>query len=669
MEKFLWAYCLNEEQFTKLYRVICKIPGLLQYLTDHNDRELPSLILNFKMFVETEGTSTPGIRTNLELIKNKYDLFRKEYEDKNREQNEFSYDFDLYHVLTWNPKPKWTNNMTVEEIDYLDHFIPKVLGLPEYLHKNTNSENLYDLIVAYQLQLNATGLNNAEIDFLLETIKERFYRIMDDHKEAIHYVNHSHQINDHRLLDDFTTEAANSFYPMEVQDERCSDFANKYLKVFHPYIASEIFQKFFRANKLNVALSFAHQEFNHIFSSPNIYWHNKEAIFGYVNILHNILDALGHKGLNLLHEKSPKLQGNFLETLYLLLSRMIYWTDKETHKDEKYDDASLPINVQHKLRAYKLRGFLMEHYGELLASNIDNADANKMSFADYTAAHSMAYIHRIVGRNSIFKREADRVFHLKGIFQHCTPEKASEDGFRMSDELAMAIHKKYKEGKYSLPQKEVSELILFLRTYFKNEQKIALENNEPISYLQKDNFSPAYKSNKEEIRQYLQANGIQYLYHFTEKEKIQSIIKYGGLFSYKRAFDESIAMPVREDMALTRDIDARMGLEDYVRTSFCPRLPKIKERQAEGAELVLLKIDLDVALFDETLYTDMEATQSNMKHGGDFEDLKKVNLKATQKDISRPEDDDYWQRQAEVLIKGFIPLKYILNVKSPEILV
>ena len=668
MEDFLWAYCLNEEQFTKLYRIICKIPGLLQYLTNHNDRELPSLILNFKMFVETEGTSTPGIRTNLELIKNKYDLFRKEYEDKNREQNEFSYDFDLYHVLTWNPKPKWTNNMTVEEIDYLDHFIPKVLGLPEYLHKNTNSENLYDLIVAYQLQLNATGLNNAEYDFLLETIKERFYRIMDDHKEAIHYVNHSHQINDHRLLDDFTTEAANSFYPMEVQDERCSDFANKYLKVFHPYIASEIFQKFFRANKLNVALSFAHQEFNHIFSSPNIYWHNKEAIFGYVNILHNILDALGHKGLNLLYDKSPKLQGNFLETLYLLLSRMIYWTDKETHKDEKYDDASLPINVQHKLRAYKLRGYLMEQYGELLVSNIDHADANKMSFADYTAAHSMAYIHRIVGSNSIFKREANRVFHLKGIFQHCTPEKASEEGFCMSDELAMAIHKKYKEGKYSLPQKDVSELILFLRTYFKNEQKIALENNEPISYLHKDNFSPAYKSSKDEIRNYLQANGIQYLYHFTEKQKIQSIIKYGGLFSYKRAFDESIAMPVREDMALTRDIDAKKGLEDYVRTSFCPRLPKIKERQAEGAELVLLKIDLDVALFDETLYTDMEATQSNMKYGGDFDDLKKVNLKATQKDVSRPEDEDYWQRQAEVLIKGFIPLKYILNVKSPEIL-
>ena len=44
MENFHWKYCLNEEQFTKLYRIICKIPGLLQYLTDHNGRELTSII-------------------------------------------------------------------------------------------------------------------------------------------------------------------------------------------------------------------------------------------------------------------------------------------------------------------------------------------------------------------------------------------------------------------------------------------------------------------------------------------------------------------------------------------------------------------------------------------------------------------------------------------------
>ena len=85
-----------------------------------------------------------------------------------RNENEFSYDFDLNHVLTWNPKPQWTNGMTVEEIDYLDHFIPKVIGLPKYLHKNTNRENLYDLIVTYQMQLNAVkSLKVAQERFLV----------------------------------------------------------------------------------------------------------------------------------------------------------------------------------------------------------------------------------------------------------------------------------------------------------------------------------------------------------------------------------------------------------------------------------------------------------------------------------------------------------------------
>ena len=45
MENFHWKYCLNEEQFTKLYRIICKIPGLLQYLTDHNGRALGMIII------------------------------------------------------------------------------------------------------------------------------------------------------------------------------------------------------------------------------------------------------------------------------------------------------------------------------------------------------------------------------------------------------------------------------------------------------------------------------------------------------------------------------------------------------------------------------------------------------------------------------------------------
>ena len=668
MEDFLWTYCLNEEQFAKLYRIIRKVPGLVQYLIVNNDQDLACLIMDFSDMVESEGIATLGVRVNLELLRDRFIMFRNEYLENNRSQNRPSFDFDLSRILTWDPRPKWSVSMTLEEIDYLDHFIPQVTGLPEYLHKNADSGNLYDLIVAYQLQLNATGHNDSKTHFLLETIKERFYRIMDDHKDAIHYVNHSHQINDHRLLDQYSTEAAISFYPIDTHDERCIDFANKYAKIFHPYIASEIFQKFLRANNVDGALPFAHQVFDYVFSSPNIYWHNKEAVFGCTNIMRGILDALGHKGVNLLNIKNPKLQVVFLETLYLLLSRMIYWTDRETIKDEKYDDTSRSINIQHKLSAYRQRAFLMESYGEILATNIIEADINKMCFADLSSAHNMANEHKIVGSESIYKRDANRIFHSKRIFEMCSPEQAAEDGFLMNDELAMAIHKKYKEGKYNLTKEEVSELVSFLGGYFTEEQNIAKLNNEPISYLRKDNFSPSYKHNKDEIRRYLMANGIHCLYHFTEKNRIESIIKYGGLLSLKRCLDEGIAMPVRKDMASTRDIDAQKGLEDYVRTSFCPRLPKIKERQEEGAELVLLKIDPEVALFEDTLYTDVEATQSNVQYGKEIEDLKRVDIRATQNTSSRPGDKDYWQRQAEVLVKGFIPLEYIKNINSPEIL-
>ena len=83
---------------------------------------------------------------------------------------------------------------------------------------------------------------------------------------------------------------------------------------------------------------------------------------------------------------------------------------------------------------------------------------------------------------------------------------------------------------------------------------------------------------------------------------------------------------------------------------------------------MLEQIDPEVALFEDTIYTDIEATQSNMQYGKEMDDLLKVNFQATKKEYSRPEDNDYWQRQAEVLVKGFIPLKYILNISSPEIL-
>lgn len=665
MEKYKWSYCLTNVQYNRLIRIINKIPGLTAYLDINDNPSLIDIVRAFRNYTDSEGITTTGMRINSEVLIKWYDLYQKEYAETHKSNNSYS-SFRLDRILTWNPRPQWSSNMKVEEIDYLDHFIPKVPGLSNFLYGEKDKSNLYDLVVYFQMRLNATGVNEPEINFLLETIKERFYRIMDDHQDAIHYVNHSHQINDSELINQFQEQAEKEFYKVNLEKNICSNFINRYINCSNPYIAGEIFLRFFRANKIDIALIFVQKAFTYIFSAPNIYWHNKEAVFGSVNIVYTLIEALGYEGVVKLKESYSNVSKSLLETAYLLLSRTIYWYDKETYKDETYDDLKRPISIQHKLRAYRLRAYLTETFGEFFFPKTNEVERNMMTLADMLSAHEVAYANKIVGRESIFRKDAIKLFHTKGLFKTCSPEQAAEKGFMLSDHASQTIHSQYKSGSYCLTENDISNVIKFLRIYFRNKIIEAEKFNIPISYLKKDNYSPSFKKEKDKIRQYLQSNGIVCLYHFTESDKIDSIIKYGGLLSYKRCLDEDIVMPVREDMALSRDIDAKFGLEDYVRLSFCSHLPKIDERKSEGANLVMLRICIDVALFDETMFTDIEATHNGLKYGNSFEDLKRVNLASTQKEFCEPSDPDFLQRQAEILVRGLIPLKYIINISNPE---
>lgn len=659
-----WAYCLSEEQYFKLVRNIKKVPGLLDYLAVHDDENFHSLLDAYKLILLNNGLSTPGIRTNMDLISNRYDLFQKEYVDAQLPQDNTL--FDINRVLTWFPRPQWTVSMTVEEIDYLDHFLWQVEGLPEYLHNDIQAKNLYDKVCQYQLMLNAIGRNNPEQNFILETIKERFYLIMNDHKDAIHYVNHSHQMDDHVIINQFVTEAKDSFYMADLETNTCEDFLKKYQSCTNPFIDNEVFCKLFRANKIEESLKYAGCAFQHIFSSPNIYWNNKEAIYGSANLLNMIVEAMGVQGFLNLKNSDDRLASIFIKTLYLLLSRIIYWSDRETVVNEEYDDNLLPINAQHKIRAFRMRSQLVKLYHDILLVGIDDADFNMMELADLNSAHSMAFSFKIVGKRSVFLQDVLKVYHTNCLFKYGSIEKVANMGFELNDALSMSIHEEYTRGNFALSQTEATELLKFLSSLFLRLQIKAIKEQKPIPYLKKDHYSPSFKVCRNEIMQYLIDNGIKCLYHFTDKDRLESIIRHGGLFSYKRCLDEAIVMPVRDDMAVSRDIDAEFGLEDYARLSFCCDLPKAQERKNVGAELVLLKISLEVATFEDTVFTDMEATSRYMKYGAGFEDLKKVNIAATQKPSNLVLGTEYLQKQAEVLVKGIIPLKYILNIKNPE---
>ena len=168
------------------------------------------------------------------------------------------------------------------------------------------------------------------------------------------------------------------------------------------------------------------------------------------------------------------------------------------------------------------------------------------------------------------------------------------------------------------------------------------------------------------IKDIIKNERVMYFYHFTDIKNIPSIKRHGGLYSWYYCKTHNITIPIQGGDEKSKELDLRYGLEDYVRLSFCDDHPMAFRLQQNGNELVLLKIKIDVALFKETLFSDINAADKNHTHGGEYEDLQNINFAATKRHFVRHTDDDFKPHQAEVLVKTFIPLNYIVNINNPS---
>lgn len=172
-------------------------------------------------------------------------------------------------------------------------------------------------------------------------------------------------------------------------------------------------------------------------------------------------------------------------------------------------------------------------------------------------------------------------------------------------------------------------------------------------------LSHTLKTNSAAIKRHLTANGVRYFYHFTDKRNLDSIRKMGGLYSWQYCDDHNIEIERPGGDSTSRSLDRRHGLQDYVRVSFCTDHPMKWVLEQRGYDMVLLKVKIDVACLEGTLFSDMNATDSNHHHGGTLEDLQRINIPATQQNFVSRESDIFKQHQAEVMVKTFIPLEYI----------
>ena len=174
------------------------------------------------------------------------------------------------------------------------------------------------------------------------------------------------------------------------------------------------------------------------------------------------------------------------------------------------------------------------------------------------------------------------------------------------------------------------------------------------------------KASAAQINTYLEENGVRYFCHFTDKRNLASIKKNGGLYSWSYCKEKSIIINKPGGSSDSRNLDMRFGLQDYVRLSFCNDHPMAYRLQQEGYDLAYLRIKIDVALLEGTMFSDENAASFSHHHGSTFDDLKRVDLAATRRNYVSRTDPDFHKHQAEVMVKTFIPLEYIVNLNDYE---
>lgn len=173
------------------------------------------------------------------------------------------------------------------------------------------------------------------------------------------------------------------------------------------------------------------------------------------------------------------------------------------------------------------------------------------------------------------------------------------------------------------------------------------------------------KNNHQQYKEILERNGIKKLYHFTDRDNLESIIRNGGLYSWADCESKSIDIKKSGGSDMSRQLDFRDGLQHYVRVSFVTQHPMMFVAMNDGriSNPVILEIDPQVIWWEGTRYADRNATKTGANVGENLDDFEAIHFNAVKANKHFDLDiDEQPFFQAEVLVKNHIPLKYITNI-------
>ncbi len=192
------------------------------------------------------------------------------------------------------------------------------------------------------------------------------------------------------------------------------------------------------------------------------------------------------------------------------------------------------------------------------------------------------------------------------------------------------------------------------------ENAALLGSNKARNWLSQIGY---YKKEWQEFENILIKEGINRLYHFTDRLNLDSIIQYGGIFSWYTCEKKGISIPVPGGNKLSRYLDIKKDIQDYVRLSFNKKHPMLYVAKNEGRILnpFFLEISPEVIFLKDTLFCDENANAKSAKIGSELEDFKKINFKIAKSGKWVNEIEKKYV-QAEVMVKSYIPIKFIRNL-------
>lgn len=170
-------------------------------------------------------------------------------------------------------------------------------------------------------------------------------------------------------------------------------------------------------------------------------------------------------------------------------------------------------------------------------------------------------------------------------------------------------------------------------------------------------------SDIEAIINYLKEQGVQYFYHVTNYENLESI-KRQGFFSWD--YLDKKGIPYLNEVAgsLSRNLDKEKQLQNYVRFSFCKAMPMFYKKDNRDLQTnIILRISIDCLRECDFKFSNMNATDNLFKLGNSLAFLKNsVKIQIALKNnyfVLEGIDKKYYQ--AEILIKQHVPAKYIID--------